>query len=101
MGDAGMTGTFAPAPRKGVCNFRECEAVINPGEVIYLFKDSIPVCLSCAKTRWGYVPADAPVMVDSSTSRLALGFDSTRSILKNLQRKANQDDPKMRQAGER
>ena len=96
-----MTGLFATASRDGVCVSLKCNTPIKSGELVYLFKkaERQTVCLSCAKARWGYEPSDV-VPVSASSSRESIGFDSTKTILKRLQR-ANANDPKMRAAGDR
>lgn len=98
-----MTGIFTTAPRNFECITLDCRTVIRAGEPVYLFKklERQPVCLPCAKRRWGYSPEDAPAASTPQTERASIGFDSTRSILKQLQARANANDPKSRAAGER
>lgn len=91
-----MTGHFAPAPRSGRCPSSTCENVIQAGDQVYLFKGVMLVCRFCAKRRWGYEPSDEKPAASGSS---AIGFDSTRSILKRLSERANANDPRMRQAG--
>ena len=98
-----MTGVFAPATRASVCVSFDCQARIQTGELVYLFRgiDRQTVCLACAKRRWDYAPADAvDVPTRSKSAPESIGFDSAKTILQRLQR-ANVNDPKMRAAGDR
>jgi hypothetical protein len=95
-----MTGEFVKAARASECISLNCRTVIQPGEMVYLFKklERQTVCLDCAKSRWGYSPEDQPMPSSPAPERQRLGFDSTGTILRKLQH-ANRNDPRMRQAG--
>jgi hypothetical protein len=95
-----MTGTFARSARTGECVSERCSAVIQAGEMAYLWHglERQTVCLACAKSRWGYEPSNVPIVAPERPERATLGFDSTRAILKKLQQ-ANAHDPKWKQAG--
>ncbi len=96
-----MTGIFVKSPSLGQCVF--CPRSFVVGEVIYLWHklEKQTVCGYCAKERWGYAPNNAPVLSAPPAEKSSVGFDSTRAILRSLQSKANQNDPKLRQSGER
>lgn len=98
-----MTGCFAIAARASICVSLDCKHSIAPGDQVYLWHklERQAICLSCAKARWGYTPDQAAPVTSQATERASLGFDSTKSILRALQAKANARDPKLRQAGER
>lgn len=97
-----MTGIFGVAARASVCVTLACNARIRAGEQVYFFRglDRQAVCLTCAKSRWGYEPSNEPRIVKPASPRESIGFDSTRAILKKLQAADNANDRRLRQAGE-
>lgn len=97
-----MTGHFTRSGRTGPCVISDCKTLIHAGELVYLWKgiDRQTVCLGCAKSRWGYDPTDAPIVLSPAPARESIGFDSAKQILQSLQRKANAGDPKLRQVSE-
>lgn len=96
-----MTGQFTRSIQTRTCVFGGCKNKIQAGDPVYLWHglENHSVCPSCAKARWGYEPNQSTAPSPES-GRESIGFDSTKSILKSLQQRVNEHDPKLRAAGD-